>query len=420
MMSPASRPALRSAAAAAALAAALAVSPVMAPVMAEAQSAAPAPVPGAAAEAAPQSASNLRDERIRRIFREVRETLDEAAEERRAAQAGEATVIDRLTGSGPQARADRLLSAALEVVADAPIVELQREIAERRAEIEEAEAEITELREARIVAPDSVGLWDRLGGAQDRERIEAEIAEGRAQVQENRAAIDEAKRQFRAAMAEAGTEISPDQADLLLDSVTGDDIVRIAAAYDVVKGIGEELLQVMEESGEELGTARRYYAIHTTLIALLAHAQQLFIDKVDAEYLPKLGEIEDTVAETRAETRALLGDRPTEAQRTALEANLESQAITAAAADLYRKYLRRQRDEVAEAHRRTLKELRVADNTLRTVDASFRLHEIMRDATLEFESLQTLESPGFDAVFENRELRKKFEELSDKLRAPGS
>ncbi|MEM7500255.1 MAG: hypothetical protein AAF371_20020, partial [Pseudomonadota bacterium] len=68
----------------------------------------------------------------------------------------------------------------------------------------------------------------------------------------------------------------------------------------------------------------------------------------------------------------------------------------------------------------TRQDLAVADNTLRTVDASFRLLEIMREAELQFEALEALESPGLDTLFENEELRREFESLSDRLRAPSS
>ncbi|MEO0718341.1 MAG: hypothetical protein AAFZ06_05645, partial [Pseudomonadota bacterium] len=86
---------------------------------------------------------------------------------------------------------------------------------------------------------------------------------------------------------------------------------------------------------------------------------------------------------------------------------------------LYREYLMGQRQQVAEARERTVKELRVADNTLRTVNASFQLRQVMENAASSFEALQSLESPGFDRVFRNEELRREFQELTEKL-APGS
>ncbi len=103
------------------------------------------------------------------------------------------------------------------------------------------------------------------------------------------------------------------------------------------------------------------------------------------------------------------------AQRAALEANARSQKVASDALSLYRDYLRRQRGQVAAARERTVKELRVADNTLRTVDASYQLREVMENAATSFEALQTLESPGFERLFRNAQLRREFKELTDKL-----
>jgi hypothetical protein len=345
--------------------------------------------------------------------------LADAAEHRRASAAGEDGYASAILGSHED-RATELLSQAFEAIADAPIVEIQDRIAEKRAQIETLTDEIVELREEKLGAPEDVDFWEGVTGTVDRAQIDAEIQSLKAEIAGLETDISEAKTEFREAMRAAGTEVTPEQADLLLDSVTGGDILRIAAAYDVAKQIGGQLLELLKQSEEELGAARRYYAMHTTLIALLAHAQELFIARVEQDYMPRLDEIEAELAETRTETQVLLKEDPTPAQRTVLEANLASQDVTRQALGVYRDLLTRQLDEVTVAHERTIKELRVADNTLRTVDASFRLREIMEGASLEFEALQSLESPGFETVFENRELREKFEELSEKLRAPGS
>ena len=64
-----------------------------------------------------------------------------------------------------------------------------------------------------------------------------------------------------------------------------------------------------------------------------------------------------------------------------------------------------------------MRELRIADNTLRTVDASFQLRSMMESATMSFEALQNLQSPGIERIFRNDQLRREFRELSDRLNA---
>ncbi|MEM7526776.1 MAG: hypothetical protein AAF416_03750 [Pseudomonadota bacterium] len=353
-------------------------------------------------------------------FGEIREMLDEAAEARAAARRGEKTIVDTLTNDSPEARAQRLLADAFDVVSDTPITALQGEIAAARARIEAAREEIATLREERLFAPSETSFWEKAQGRRDRASVDQAIADLEAAVAEDEALIAASRQRFIDAMAAIGATIDAEQADLLLGGVTGGDILAIAAAYDAVRDIAAELRKVVAESGEEIASARRYYTLHTTLIALLVHAQETFIAKVEGDYLPKLDAIEEEVEETRLETDRLLAGRPSPEQRRVLEANRESQKLTLRAAAFYRDYLERQRDEVAAALGRTRRDLAVADNTLRTVDASFQLLEIMRAAQLEFEALEALESPGLDTLFENEQLRREFESLSNRLRGPSS
>ncbi|MEO1774077.1 MAG: hypothetical protein AAFS07_03920 [Pseudomonadota bacterium] len=353
-------------------------------------------------------------------FGEIRDMLDEAAEERRRARDGEATIIDQVTRSTPEERAERLLSQAFDVISDTEVTALQRATAAARTRIDEAREEIAKLREEALFAPEERSFWEQMQGRDDRAGIAARIAALEAEIADDEALIASNRAAFVAAMAAIGATVDDAQADLLLNGVTGGDILAIAAAHDVVGDIAAELRRVVAESGEEVTAARRYYTLHTTLIALLAHAQELFIDKVDAVYLPRLDAIEEEVKKAEADTKRLLRDNPTPAQRRVLEANAESQALTRRAAALYRMLLERQRDEVARRLFETRRDLAVADNTLRTVDASFQLLEVMRAATLEFEALEAMEAPGFDMLFENEELRREFESLSDRLRGPSS
>ncbi|MEM7530406.1 MAG: hypothetical protein AAF416_22680, partial [Pseudomonadota bacterium] len=369
------------------LAAALMAGALSAPLMAQE----PAP---ATPEAAQEPSTSLSLER----FGTIREMLDEAAEARARARRGEEDIVDRLTRSSPEDRANQLLAEAFEIVSDTPVTELRRRIGDAQDRIEEANREIAELREERLFAPEETSFWERAQGAKDRADVEAAIAALEAEIADREAFIARARKEFIEAMARVGSAVSEAEADLLLGGVTGGDILAIASAYSTVRDIAAELRRVVAESGEEISSARRYYTLHTTLIALLAHAQETFIAKIDEDYLPKLEEIEEEVRETRSETDRLLRGSPTPEQRQVLEANRRSQKLTLRAAAFYRDYLERQRDEVAAALWRTRQDLAVADNTLRTVDASFRLLEIMREAELQFEALEALESPGLDTL----------------------
>ena len=65
-------------------------------------------------------------------------------------------------------------------------------------------------------------------------------------------------------------------------------------------------------------------------------------------------------------------------------------------------------------------DLRIADNTYETVEASFQLRNLMRDSTTSFEAIQKLEAPTFEQIFKNEDLRREFENLTRKLDTPSS
>ncbi|MEL7544165.1 MAG: hypothetical protein AAGJ70_10350, partial [Pseudomonadota bacterium] len=89
-------------------------------------------------------------------------------------------------------------------------------------------------------------------------------------------------------------------------------------------------------------------------------------------------------------------------------------------AQYYRGYLLQQREQLAKARIKAVRDLRIADNTYETVEASFQLRSLIRDATSSFEAIQKLEAPGFDQIFKDQELRREFENLTRKLDVPTS
>lgn len=382
-----------------------------------------APAPGAAQEAPPATAYDplADDPAMRKLYSELREVLERAAEARQRAAEGGSQIVRRQFGLDSDTRARELLGSAFGMVSELPVVETQEEIARRHGNVAALREEISRLRERRMSAPEDAGVMGSLGLAHDRQSIDAAIEELHRRIGENESAVAEAKERFRAAMEGAGVSLEPGEVDLLLDSVSGGDLTRIAGAYQAARGVDAQLRALLDESGEDLTLARRYYGMHAAVIALLAEAQTQFVEKVEGGYLPRLDQIERDIRAARAESMRLMQGNPppTPEQLRMLEANLEGQRLALEAAALYRRHLSAQRDEILAERDKTLQELRVADNTLRTVDASFQLRRLMESADLSFEALRSLKSPGLERIFQNEELRREFEALTRKL-SPGS
>lgn len=311
-----------------------------------------------------------------------------------------------------------LLDAALGIVTDVPIVDVQKKIETLRKNIRAIEDEIVAFKEKQLAAPEGgvlPGVWTDTVAS-----LASNIKEAEQRIAKNREAIADAKLEIENALRTSGIELAPDQLDLLLDSVLSGDLVRLVATFNAAKLIDGQLAKLVSAAGDNMNAARRYFAMHAALFAMLVHAQETAIAKIDQGYMPKLDAILKDIAATRAKTNDLLRAENRPDQRRALDANRESQKLADDAAKAYRRYLQQQRDQIARARGQAAHDLRIADNTYETVEASFQLRNLMRDSSSSFEALQKLEAPTFDQIFKNEELRREFENLTRKLDAPSS
>jgi hypothetical protein len=311
-----------------------------------------------------------------------------------------------------------LLDAALGIVTDVPVVEYQKNIEQRRKAIAELEDNIAKLKERKLDAPESSLLPGVL--ADTVESLDANIKDAEKRIAANREEIARTKEEVRQALAASGIKMAPEQVDLLLDSVLSGDLIRLVAVFNSAKLIDRQLARRMAVTGDNMGTARKYFAMHAALFAMLVHAQDMLISKIDEQYLPKLSAITRDIRAARKKTRDLLKEPNRSDQKRVLESNLESQRLAEEAAQGYRRYLMQQREQIAAARARAAHDLRIADNTYETVEAGFQLRNLMRDANRTFEALEKLEAPTFNDIFNNEQLRKEFENLTRKLEAPTS
>jgi hypothetical protein len=312
-----------------------------------------------------------------------------------------------------EANVRQLLDSALEIVTDAPILKLQAEIAKHRERIAAAKDRIAALREKRLEAPQTGLLPGILSNTQG--SIDKTIAALQDDIRDRESDIGRIKQDIAKALSAAGIELTKDQLDLLLDSVLGSDLLKLVTAFEVSKVADQRLAALVKQSNEDLKAARRYFAMHAALYAMLVEAQTLLIDKIDNVYLLKLNGIMASIVKTNAQTRQLLQAQTREDQRKILEANLKAQETSQKVSAFYREYLQNQRRQLAETRNRTLFDLRVADNTYETVEESFQLKSLMDEAKTSFDALHRLETPGFDQIFRNENLKREFETLTQKL-----
>jgi hypothetical protein len=311
-----------------------------------------------------------------------------------------------------------LLDAALGIVTNAPVVDVQKRLDFLRHNIRDIENQNVKLKEKQLIAPKDASfpgvLTDTVAS------IEAQIEENNKRIAANRAEIKKEKGEIAAALKAAGVELQPEQVDLLLDSVLSGDLIRLVAVFNAAKMIDGQLAKLIGSTGDNMGAARRYFAMHAALFAMLVQAQDATITKIDKQYLPKLEAIIADINAARSRTSELLKAENRPDQQRALASNRESQKIASDAAQSYRRYLQQQREQIAKARLKASHDLKIADNTYETVEASVQLRDLMRESSSSFEAIQRLESPSLDQIFKNEELRKEFEDLTRKLDAPAS
>jgi hypothetical protein len=363
-------------------------------------------------------------EQARRLMQAVDAVLRSAAEQRSEARklpGREEFIVAPLwteTREDREAKIRNLLDSALGIVTEVPVVDLQKKIEGLRKNIRELEDRIVKLKEKQLTAPtDGVlpgVLTDTVAS------LEANVEETSRKIEANRDEIAAAKAEIQAALAKSGIELKSEQVDLLLDSVLSSDLVRLVAVFNAAKVIDAQLAKLMTAAGDNMSAARKYFAMHAALFALLVHAQDATIARIDTGYMPKLDAILKDIATAKAKTVELFRAENRPDQRRALEANRDSQRLAEEAARGYRRYLQQQREQIAKARARALHDLRIADNTYETVEASFQLRNLMRESFSSFEALQKLEAPTFDQIFKNEELRREFENLTRKLDQPTS
>lgn len=363
-------------------------------------------------------------EQAQRLMKAIDSVLQEAARNRGEAKKLPAESDFLMKPLWTETREDRerkireLLDAALGVVTDVPVVDIQRKIEGLRRNIRDLDDRIVRLREKQLTAPKDAMLPGLLTDTVH--SLNNDIEDSKKKIEANKGAIAAAKSEVHTALSASGVQLAADQVDLLLDSVLSGDLVRLVAVFNSAKLIDGQLGKLMAQSGENVSAARKYFAMHAALFAMLVHAQDMLIAKIDKQYLPKLDAIAKDIAAARIKTNDLLKAENRPDQRRALEANRESQRLAEEAARGYRRYLLQQREQVAKARARATHDLRIADNTYETVEASFQLRNLMRDSATSFEAIQKLEAPTFEQIFKNEELRREFESLTRKLDAPSS
>ncbi|MTW19863.1 hypothetical protein [Allochromatium palmeri] len=306
-----------------------------------------------------------------------------------------------------QAEIDTLLDEAVAILSVSPALKYRERIQVLQEQIVQWRAEIADHRQQRVTAPTestfkkTVADYDALIDARE------------ADIQHANQEIEQLKREFAQSLRAIGLKLEDEQLDLLLATVVGDNLVDLGILFDNIKSITLQLEELLEQSGEDLQSARRYYGLYVVLLKSLDRMHVQIEEAIDERYLPQIDDIVGQTQTLVVDTERLLLESP--GRRALLEGNLQAQQLTLQAAGFYRQYLVDQAGQVRQARQELEQDIAAAWNTYETVRVSGELVSLVRSSQLLLEGLLNRQAPAL-RPFESLEMQREIQKLTQQLR----
>jgi hypothetical protein len=239
------------------------------------------------------------------------------------------------------------------------------------------------------------------------------IAQRQADIDRYETELLQIRSAFAAELRKMGLDLTDEQVELLLSTVVGDNLIDLGIVFDNVKAITVQLERLVQESGEDLQSARRYYGMYVILLKSLNQMHLQVEQAISDGYVPQIDDIIARARELTAQTRALQERSPDKAEL--LGANLSAQHLTIQSAGVYREYLLEQGQQVGEARRELERDIAAAWNTYETVRVSGELVGLVRSSRRLLDGLLDRQIPAL-RPFQNLQMQREFEKLTAQLR----
>ncbi len=307
----------------------------------------------------------------------------------------------------------KLLRGAQEILLSADAMKLVDRAETIKRRLPELNHEIEELRNKRISAPES----SHNPFKKTVDDVDSKIAKNEKDIARLEAELAEIHKTIAAELRSWGMQLTDEQAEVLFSTVVGDSILRNSVIFENVKGVTQQLAQLMTQNKNDTGTARKYYGMYITLIDVLLYTQHQFIEKIDAEWLPQVKKISDGATASLNEAKAALNRKDfTKEQRAIFSSNVASNELTVKAAAQYSKLLKQQKQSVQKCIVDLERDREVADNTYSTVQHISDMDAVVHSGLELFDVLSSMQMPDL-VPFDNSSVRKEFEQITHRLEA---
>ena len=307
---------------------------------------------------------------------------------------------------------NELLDRAVMILSGSDTGNSRAEAVKLRSKISALRSELDRLRNERITAPESTYLFWR----DTKSKIDAKISQTEKEIAQTESDMAAMTSRLSQELRNIGLELTDSQTDILLNSVTGEDILNNTVIFDNVKAVVTKLEELSQKETNSLEITKRYTGMYLVLNDLLIHTQEGLLQKMNKEYKPMLAEIIKEAETLRRDALSKSRNSAyTSAQRNSFKQNAQSNATTIEAARLYEKLLDSQRASVMGSIKSLRLNRDLAENTYRTVRSSGELRRLIHSGLEAFEAVTNLSMPELK-IFESGIMREEFDEINRRLK----
>ena len=245
--------------------------------------------------------------------------------------------------------------------------------------------------------------------------MDKKIADLNLEIQDAENSLNAINSKITDALKKIGLDIEQNQIDILLSSVTGDDLLQNAIVFANVKIVVEKLEELSKNETNTFEITKRYTGLYLILNDLLIHTQMELIKKIDEDYKPGLNSIiQEAINLQREALNKSKNKTYTQTQRHLFEKNADSNAMTIKVAKLYLTLLNAQKTGTLESIKALKKNRDLAENTYKTVRSSAELQSLIHSGLILFDTIDALSMPDLKP-FENDVIKFEFQEINKRL-----
>ena len=308
---------------------------------------------------------------------------------------------------------DELLDRALVILSDGEAGNARADALRLRARITDLRRELDTLRNNRINAPDKSYLFWR----DTKSKIDAKISQAEKEISQAETDMEGINSRVADELSHIGITLTPEQADILINSATGDDIIHNTVIFENVKAVVTKLEELSQQDSNTQDITKRYAGMYLVLNDILILTQEQLAGKIDTEYRPKLTAIINEAETLRKDAITKSNSKLyTSSQRKAFALNAKSNDNTIQAAKLYAKFLTAQRNTLINSVKSLRLNRDLAENTYRTVRSSGELQGLIHSGLSTLDAVMKLSMPELK-IFQGNSLRTEFDEINRRLKS---